>query len=119
MAQQYNIELDQGSASNFAITLKDQAGKLDLTGFTAAMQIRSTPFSSEAVDTLTTDNGRLQIDVEQSKILVSFPCFVTETYPAQKMVYDIEIESEGGEITRILEGSIKVCREVTRVRCER
>ncbi len=90
-----------------------------MTGFTAVMQIRKTPYDLDAVDTLTTENGRIEIDTEFAVMALKFPCWLTEKYPAIPLIYDIEIESEGGEITRILEGALTVDREITRIRCER
>lgn len=119
MAQKCNIKLDQGSNSSFVFTVRDEGGLVDLTGFTAIMQIRKTPYDLDAVDTLSTENGRIEIDTESAVISLKFPCFTTENYPAIPLIYDIEIESEGGEITRILEGALTVDREITRIRCQR
>lgn len=79
------------------------------------MQIRSRVFSKEAIDTLTSKSGRLVIDANEGRITAKFPHSITETYPAQTLVYDIEITSAENEITRILQGKIIVSAEVTRV----
>ncbi len=119
MAQKCNIRLDQGSYSAFVFVVRDEGGLVDLTGFTAVMQIRKTPYDPDTIDTLSTENGRLEINTELSSMTLKFPCVITEKYPAIPLVFDIEIESEDGEITRILEGALTVDREITRIRCER
>lgn len=117
MAAVNNLKLDQGADSVFTFALRDKSGPLNLTGFSAAMQLRTTAYSAEAIDTLTTCNGRLVIDAEAGKITATFPHAITEKYPAATVVYDLEIESPAGEITRALEGKIRISPEVTRVRC--
>lgn len=119
MAAKNNFKIDQGADAVISFVLKDRNGPLDLTGFSAAMQMRASVFADEALDTLTTDNGRLVIDALEGKITASFPHVITERYIGQSAVYDIEIESADGVIKRVLEGAIKICPEVTRVRCKR
>ena len=119
MAAVNHFNIDQGSDCTITFALKDKNGPIDLTGYTAAMQIRRFTFSQDAVDTLTTCNGRLSIDAEGGKITAKFPNAITEKYPPDTMVYDIEIESDTGEITRIIEGKVRVSPEVTRVKCKR
>lgn len=119
MAATSNFKLDQGADAVISFVLRDKSGPLDLTGYTAAMQMRVSVFASEAIDTLTTDNGRLTIDALEGKITASFPHAITGAYPAQVVVYDLEIESADGIIKRVLEGNIKICPEVTRVKCKR
>ncbi len=120
---EYNFEILQGSDKQLilALTGDDEAGNkviYDLWGHTAAMQVRTATYATEAADTLTTANGRLAIDPEAGKITVNFPHEVTEKYPVRGLVYDLEIKNSAGEITRILSGKIKVTPEVTRVQSE-
>ena len=109
MAKRFDIFLQQGSDASFRVVLSN----VDLTGFSAAMQLRRTPSSQMAVDELTTENGRLRI-LDSRTILVTFPHDKTETFP-ESLVYDLELKSSGGEITRVLQGQVRVSREVTRV----
>lgn len=119
MAAVNHFNIDQGADCIIHFSLKDKRGAIDLTGYSAAMQIRRYTFSQEAVDTLTTCNGRLSIDAEAGRITATFPHDITEKYPPDTMVYDIELESDTGEITRIIEGKVRVSPEVTRVKCKR
>lgn len=112
----YDFKLNQGADLNLPLQLEDAlGGAISLKGFSAAMQIRSNVYSLEAIDTLTSENSRLVIDEDLGLICVKFPHEITETYPAQTLVYDIEITSADNERTRILEGKILVSAEVTRV----
>ena len=116
MTATYSFSINQGSDVSLPIILKDCSGNvLDLTGYSVAMQIRKFKSSADAIDTLETSDGRIALEAEAGKFTLSFPHQITETYPVGKLVYDIEIESGGGEITRVLEGTISVSGEVTRV----
>lgn len=113
---EYDFRINQGADLTVPFLLLDDSGRsIDLTGYTAAMQVRIRVYSTEAVDTLTSENGRLVIESSEGRITAKFPHEITETYPAQTLVYDIEITSAENEITRILQGKIIVSAEVTRV----
>ena len=115
----YNISLNQGSSYTLPIVLKDGEGQaIDLTGFSAAMQVRIVPEAEEYIDELTTENGRIVIFAEAGRLELSFPHEVTEKYPAGQFFYDIEIASAGDEVTRVLQGRLLVNAEVTRVSTE-
>lgn len=62
MAAVHNFSLDQGSDKVVYFVLRDKSGPIDLSGYSAAMQVRRYAFSEAAIDTLTTCNGRLLID---------------------------------------------------------
>ena len=116
MAVTYNFCIAQGTDSTVPFVLSDSTGTvINLTGYTAAMQLRVQLNSVEAVDTLTTDNERISIDPEAGQISCTFPHTQTERYPVRTLVYDLEITSPGGEITRVVQGKITVSGEVTRV----
>lgn len=119
MATKKSFNIDQGSHERISFVLRDKSGLIDLNGFTAAMEMRVSAFSEEAIDTLTTENGRLVIDAAGAKITAIFPHEITEKYTARRAVYDLEIESPDGVIKRVVEGEIKICPEVTRVKCKR
>ncbi len=119
MAVSYPLKIDQGSAASFCFCFEGDDGAIDLTGYTAAMQIRRSEFSMEAIDTLTTDNGRLVMDCNGGKITADFPCHISEKYPAGFFLYDIEVESPSGSIYRLLDGKIQIKAGVTSVRCSR
>lgn len=118
MAANHNFKIDQGSDTSIIFNLKDKDTPVNLTGYSAAMQLRYAAYSSEALDTLTSDNGRLVIDPTKGKITAKFPHEVTELFNPGSMVYDMELVSGAGEVTRIIEGRVTVVAEVTRVKCK-
>lgn len=113
------LEVGQGTDVRYVLALKtkDSDGNLvpfDLTDYSAAMQLRTATYATQAQDTLTTANGRLEIDATAGKIALKFTHDVTAAYPVRTFVFDVEITNALGEITRILSGRIKVTAEVTR-----
>lgn len=116
ISAKYDFEIEQGTDVSVPLILKDKdGGVIDLTGYKARMQMRQQIASPEAVDTLTTENDRIEIDGTNGKITLHFTHEVTETYPAASLVYDVEIVSPGNLVTRILKGKVKILGEVTRV----
>ena len=90
MAAVHNFSLDQGSDKVVYFVLRDKSGPIDLSGYSAAMQVRRYAFSEAAIDTLTTCNGRLLIDSPAGKITAKFNHENTEQYPGDSVLYDIE-----------------------------
>ena len=113
MAADFDFELDQGADWVIPIELYDAEDKqMDLSGFTARMQIRASAGSGKGSDELTTENGRLSID--DGTITARWPNAVTTAMSAGRYVYDLEIVSAEGMVARILEGNFILHREVTR-----
>jgi len=112
----YDFCINQGADILLPILLKDSSDSvIKLNGFKVRMQIRQYKHSETAIDTLTTENGRIVLDPEEGKFTLKFPNKVTSQYPAVKAVYDIETVSADGKVTRILEGTVLISKEVTRV----
>ena len=88
----------------------------DLTDYTAAMQVRPTAESTEVIISATTANGKLVISAAEG--LVTFNIDATETAalsPAQfPAVYDLELTSPTGTVTRLARGAVTLELEVTR-----
>ena len=113
MTPEYDIELEQGVDTERIFNCIDGLGNaMDFAGFTARMQIRRPTFSTDPIDELTTENGRLFFD--DSKLVAAFPSNVTSGYPPGRSRYDIEVVSSTGRVLRILRGYFDVIPEVTR-----
>lgn len=112
MATALDIHVDQGTDVRIPIAFIDDFSEVDLTGFEARMEIRTSASSSKVVDLLTTENGRICIVKETMTLLWSHD--ISKELPSGTYVYDLEIVSVTGEVTRLLSGRVKVCKEVTR-----
>ena len=118
-AGKYSFSLEQGVTLSRLIQWLDSTGTpIPLTGYTARMQIRSTIESDTVILSITStysENGVLTIAEATGKILIYIPASVTATFTSHRMVYDLEIvNTDTGEVIRLLEGKIKLSEEVTR-----
>ena len=117
MARKYDLTIEQGATFKLTLIWKGEDKQpLDLTGYTAALQVREAYTSSERLISLTTaPNGGITLTPDQGRIDVVIESAVTANLPAPKNgVYDLELTSPSGEITRLLEGKVRITPEVTR-----
>lgn len=111
----YNFTIDQGSDWNLNVIYKDaNDAPINLTGYTAAMQLRQNYNSDTAELTLSTSNGGIVITGALGKLVLTATAAQTGALDSGFYVYDLEITS-GGVVTRIIQGQITVAGEVTRV----
>lgn len=88
---------------------------IDLSGYTARMQIREFMSAPEPVVSLTSGpGGGITITPDQGRIDVDIADETTAAYTWRYGVYDLEIESPGGDTLRLLRGEAIVQGEVTR-----
>jgi len=106
-----NLYVDQGAFYRTYVTVANTDGTpLDLTGFTAASQMRKSYQSSTAYNFTTSisnpSQGRVRVELssEQSRVI-----------PAGKYLYDIEVRSPTGERTRVVEGIVLINPEITKI----
>ena len=110
MAVYSNIVIDQGADYSASIDVTDTDGDaVDLTGHTAAGQIRKTYSSSTAVDFAIAfasprTTGTLNLSLTNTQ---------TNAMKAGRYVYDIEITSSAGVKTRVLEEQVEITPGVT------
>ena len=107
----YNFTLEQGSTFSRQITVQENSTALNLTGYTARMQMRSTHDSSTIALTYT---STIASPASNGKINLSATATQTAAIEEGIYVYDLEIESSGGVVTRLMEGKVTVTPEVTR-----
>jgi tRNA threonylcarbamoyladenosine modification (KEOPS) complex Pcc1 subunit len=108
-----DIQIEQGATFNLVFLYQDENGTaIDMTGMTARMQLRRTYNSPSPLLSLTTENGRIAINVAQGSITLNVSAEDTATLTGSG-VYDLELVA-GATVNRILEGSYSVCAEVTK-----
>ena len=86
----------------------------DLTNYTARMTIKD-EIGGTIIDTLTSAGGELIITAALGKVTITIAASVTATYTFDTAVYDLELVDDSPEpvVTRIVEGEIELCKEVT------
>lgn len=111
----YDVTVEQGATFRLEAVYKDSAGAVvDLTGYTARMQIRKKKSSTTTLSDSTTANGEIVITAAAGKVVVEVPAATTALFGDRRAFYDLEIESSTGFVTRLLEGCVTITKEVTR-----
>ena len=109
MATKVNIVIDQGTDFATTVNLTDADGnELDVSGYSAAGQIRKSYTSSTATD------FTMSLSAISSSLTLSLNNSTTSAMTSGRYVYDIELTDPSGIVSRILEGQVTVTPEVTR-----
>jgi hypothetical protein len=113
-ASNYNLLIEQGATFSLSIVWKDSDEvPVDLTGYSARMQIRPFLVSQDVLLELTNQAGIVLGD-DQGTITIEATAEQTEAIGSRRGVYDLELESADGTVTRLLQGAVTISREVTR-----
>jgi hypothetical protein len=111
----YDLIINKGATFSKEIRYKDENEALiNLTGYTARMHIRETIDSSTTIVTLTTENGGITLGGVAGTIILTISAADTAAITQNTGVYDLEIISGGGLVTRLLEGEVQFTDNVTR-----
>ena len=118
MAERIDLVHDQGATFRKRFIWKTDTATptpVDITGYSARMQIRPTIDATSVIKELTTSNGGVLLGGENGHVdlYMSDEETAAITAPATYR-YDLELESPDGEVTRLVEGKIKFRPEVTR-----
>lgn len=126
LPSQYNfqdVSVASATASNFTVTNSATGvyisggiayAPVNLTSYTAELQIRSLPSSPDAVLTLNTSNSGIAITALTGTIACHATANQTRLIDEGTYYYDIEITSLSGIVTRVAQGQVIVSAEVTR-----
>ena len=114
-AAKHDIIIEQGATFTRTITWKDSTGAaVNLTGYTARMQIRERVDSATALVSLTQASG-IALGGSDGTITLTITSALTDALPNMKKgVYDLELVSSGGIVTRLIQGEVVVSPQVTR-----
>lgn len=107
--------IERGATLDRPLVWKDGAGlPMVLTGYTARMQVRQSVSAPAILLELTTENGGIVITAATGTITLTQTPAQTAAYTWRRGVYDLELVSPLGAVTRLLQGDIESIPEVTR-----
>lgn len=113
-AATHNFIVDQGADWYATFVYKDSGGTaINLTGYTAALQIRDT-YADSTTDLALTSTSGITITGATGTLAVRATATQTAAIAAGNYVYDLEITSSGAIVTRLVQGKITVSPQVTR-----
>lgn len=133
-AGKYNITIEEGSTFNLDLIYKNSSGSQeDLSGsYTARMQIRDSP-GGDLIDSSDSSPGNIVLGhmnnanppvfvsgannlgngSATATIRISIPANITASYDFDTAFYDLELVAGDGTIERVIEGTVKLSREIT------
>lgn len=111
------IELNQINSSNYNTYTSGGVLEfntpIDLSGYTARMQIRQKLGDSSVLLSLTTENGGITINNTFKTISITITASQTASLTFNSAVYDLELIKDG-VVTRFAQGNLILNKEVTR-----
>mgnify|MGYP000058012054 FL=1 len=108
----YNIEAYQGATYTLNMTYKIDGVVVDLTGYTAAMQVRVSPGSVATI--LSLESGvEITLGGAAGTIAVEVSATVMAAVVAGNYQYDFDLNA-GSQGTRLIRGKFTVVAEITK-----
>lgn len=110
-----NLTIEQGANWSVTVTWQINGAAVDLTNYSARMQVRTRHEATTTLLSLTSAvGGGLTLGGVAGTIGIALIATATAALPAGGHVYDLELVSGAGVVTRLLEGLFTVTPEVTR-----
>jgi hypothetical protein len=128
-AGRYNFLIEQGATFQLELQYKDPSGNpINLTGYSGRLQIRQTVPSTVVLlclsSSLRPDSTGISFSGSNGttpptsgSIGIYISAVSSSQLSFDQAVYDLEIENSGGFVTRLVEGSVQLSKEVTRGNC--
>lgn len=114
-AAKIKLKIEQGATFRQSLDWKSNGIPVDLTGYSARMQMRNPIDSPVIIHELTTENGGINfLDVQNGQIELFISATNTSSFAFDSCVYDLEMVASNGDVFRLLEGEISLSKEVTR-----
>lgn len=108
----YNITAYQGATYNLNLIWTIADTPVNLTNYTAAMQVRENAAATAVILDLSTESG-ITLGGTAGTIAITVPADTMAATQPGNYVYDLELDS-GDEVTRLLQGGFAIQAEVTR-----
>jgi hypothetical protein len=109
----YNISVYQGTTFTLAPIWLIDGAVVNVTGYTAKMQVREAADASSVIIELSTTNSRISVNGAAGQFTLTLTSTETAALTAGDYVYDMNITSAGGVVTKLLQGSFVVLDSVT------
>jgi hypothetical protein len=108
----YNITAYQGATYSLNMTWAIGGTAVNLTNYTAAMQVRENAQATATILSLTNGSG-ITLGGTAGTIGIGVSASTMGSATPGNYVYDLELNS-GGEVTRLIQGAFAIQAEVTK-----
>ncbi|MEB3209538.1 MAG: hypothetical protein VKK63_11585 [Synechococcus sp.] len=110
---QADLCLPQGATWDTKFLWSSGGNPVDLTGYAARMQLRTTTEAASPTVSLSTVGGTMTVNAS-GEIQLAYPAISSSAITAATYLYDLELENPAGNVRRLVEGRAVVSREITR-----
>lgn len=110
---QINLLCPQGTTFSKRVRYSIDDIPVDLTGYSARLQVRPSHYSEDIILDIFSTSG-ITLGASAGTIDIFISANTTKEFPSGNFVYDLELESSGGIVNRLIEGAFIVTPEVTR-----
>lgn len=112
------VELNQVNSMSYTTYTSggvvEYGAPVDLTNYSARMQIRESIDSSTIIHSATTENGQIVIDNTTKQITITIPASATTNFSFATAIYSVELYTATGKVVPFLAGNLTLVPEVTR-----
>lgn len=109
----YNIKFYRGTTLDIEITYSINNVPVDLTGYTAIMDVRPAPDSATLITQLTTENGGITLNQPTGMVQIFISAEDSGDLPLGQFQYDLNIISPSDFVTKLIKGAFVVLDPVT------
>lgn len=114
-AGKYDLVIEQGSTFERKLYWKDEDGNaIDLTSYSAIMDIRDKKDDANVIITLSTGNNRITLGGAAGTIILTIADADTDDLDFDWAFYDLELKNSSNKKVRLIQGRVKLSKEVTR-----
>lgn len=111
----HNLIIFQGEDLTIEVTWTDDNGDpVDLTDYTAKAQVRTYYSAPDTELEFDTENGTIELDDGLITLTASAADTAGVNLPSQGGVWDLELTAADEKVTRLVFGTVKLNRQVTR-----
>lgn len=116
LAAKLNLTIKQGATFRKRLVWRDAKKKpINLTGYTAKMQVRSTYGDPQVLFELSTENGGITLGGTTGTVELYVSDETAATFSFDRAVYDLFLYAPNGDALPLFEGSVRLVLGVTRV----
>lgn len=111
----YALTIYQGATFELRVIWQDSnRAPINLTGYTARMQIRERLSATTTLANMTSENGGITLGGSTGTIDLLLTAAETAAINAVRGVYDLELISPSGVVSKVLADEVDFVKEVTR-----